>query len=158
MDIRIALRRALPCLLAAVTTAVCAEPAPHQQDTTWLRRTLVAREAALNRAYNRCHLHALRAALFAGARIELADGRRLDPVLEARRQLCGQRRREVRAGGLVVRAIGDDSALVSGVERFCAVGSATCTAPALHFAQLWTLDRGHWRIDWIWRGVPVGPR
>lgn len=151
MDIPATLRRTRVVLLALASTAACASSPPPSQDMRWLRRTLVAQEAALSRAYNHCHLHALRAALFAGTTIVLPDGRHIDPVIEARDQICGKRHRQVMAGSLRVRAVGDDSALVTGRQRFCPVGDVPCTTPGSRFVQLWTLDRGHWRMGWIRR-------
>lgn len=156
MDIRTALRRTLPGLLVIASATACAANPPRTPDAAWLRRTLAAQEAGLSRAYNHCHLHALRADLFAGTRIGLPDGRRIDPVLEARERICHRLHRQVVSGSLVVRAVGDDSALVTGTQRFCAVGNAPCHDPGSRFAQLWTLDRGHWRIGWM-RRYPARP-
>ncbi len=138
------------CLSATACPASAAPPRP-AADGSWLSRTLAAREAALSHAYNSCNLHALRASLFAGTTIETPDGGRVDPLIEARQRICGHRHRQVMAGSLSVRAVGDDSALVSGRQRFCAVGAGTCAEQASKFAELWTLDRGHWRLAWMRR-------
>lgn len=136
------------CLSA---TACPASPPPPRlaADGSWLSRTLAAREAALSHAYNTCNLHALRASLFAGTTIETPDGRHIDPLIEARERICGHLRRQVIRGSLSVRAVGDDSALVNGRQRFCAIGASPCAEQGSKFSQLWTLDRGHWRLAWM---------
>ncbi|EIL90902.1 nuclear transport factor 2 family protein [Rhodanobacter sp. 115] len=138
------------CLIA---TACAASPSRHSRtdDAAWLTRTLITRESALSSAYNTCHLHALRDAVFAGTRIRLQNGRRIDPVREARDHICNHLHRQVTPDSVAVRAVGDDSALVTGTQRFCAIGVTPCTAPGSHFAHLWTLDRGHWRMGWMRR-------
>lgn len=154
MKTRTAMRCAAFGLSACLSaTAFPASPAPsqHAADGSWLSRTLAAREAALSRAYNTCNLHALRASLFAGTTIETPDGRRIDPLIEARERTCGHLRRQVMPGSLSVRAVGDDSALVTGRQRFCAVGAGPCAEQGSKFSQLWTLDRGHWRLAWMRR-------
>lgn len=153
-------RTALCCVTVGLavcltTTARPASPDPslHVADGSWLSRTLVARQAALNRAYNTCNLHALRASLFAGTTIETPDGRRLDPVTDARDRICDHLRRQVLPGSLSVRAVGDDSALVTGMQRFCAIDASPCMEQGSAFAQLWTLDRSHWRLGWMRRST-----
>ncbi len=154
MKTRTALRCATFGLYACLSaTAFSASPAPSQYvaDGSWLSRTLVSREAALSRAYNTCNLHGLHASLFAGTTIESPDGRRIGPMIEARHRICGHLRRQVMPGSLSVRAVGDDSALVIGRQRFCVVGVSPCAERGSTFAQLWTLDRGHWRLGWMRR-------
>lgn len=154
MNMLAALRCATFGLYACLIATVCpASPAPlqHVADGSWLSRTLVAREAALSRAYNTCNLHALRASLFAGTTITTPEGQRIDPVIEARDRLCGRRHRQVMPGSLSVRAVGDDSALVIGRQRFCVVGVSPCAERGSTFAELWTLDRGLWRLGWMRR-------
>ncbi len=154
MKIRTALRRATFGLAVCLTATACPASPPSSQrvaEGSWLSRTLVAREAALSRAYNTCHLHALRASLFAGTTIETPDGRRIDPMIEARDRICGHLHRQVMPGSLSVRAVGDDSALVTGMQRFCAIGASPCAEQGSGFAQLWSMDRGHWRLGWMRR-------
>ena len=151
METRTVLRRAISATVSLVATAAFASPASpgHRADDAWLRQALMAREAALTRAYNTCNLHALRASLFAGTTIQTPDGRRIDPVTEARERICGHRHRQVMPGSLTVRAVGDDSALVVGRQRFCGNDAGYCAGQGSKFAQLWTLDRGHWRLAWM---------
>jgi hypothetical protein len=151
-------RTALRCATFGLTICLTATARPasaasslHVADGSWLSRTLVAREAALSRAYNTCNLHALHASLFAGTTIEAPDGRRIDPLIEARDRICGHLHRQVMPGSLSVGAVGDDSALVSGRQRFCAIGVTPCAERGSTFAELWTLDRGHWRLGWMRR-------
>lgn len=154
MKMRTALRCAtfgLTICLSATAFPASSAPSRHVAAGSWLSRTLAAREAALSHAYNSCNLHALRASLFAGTTIETPDGERIDPLIEARQRICGHRRRQVMRGSLSVRAVGDDSALVTGRQRFCAVGASPCTERGSTFAELWTLDRGHWRLAWMRR-------
>lgn len=125
--------------------------AGHRADAAWLRLTLTAREDALTRAYNTCNLHVLRARVFAGTTLTTPDGRHVDPVIDARDRVCGRLRREVMPGSLKVRAVGDDSALVSGMQRFCAIDAGSCTVRWSKFAALWTDGRGTWRMGWIRR-------
>jgi hypothetical protein len=138
----------LATAISLAACAACASPVPpgHRVDHAWLRQTLTAREAALTRAYNTCNLHALRASVFAGTTITTLDGRHIDPVIDARDRVCGRLRREVVSGSLSVRAVGDDSALVSGVQRFCVIDSGSCSARGGRFVELWTLDHGKWRM------------
>lgn len=133
------------CLIA---TACSVLPKQREQAAAdpWLTRTLAAREAAMGRAYDTCNLHALRASLFAGTTIGLPDGRHVDPVIEARDHICAHLHREVLPGSLTVRAIGDDSALVTGTQRFCAIDASHCTQEGAQFAHLWTLNGGGWRV------------
>ncbi|MGN6706952.1 MAG: nuclear transport factor 2 family protein [Rhodanobacter sp.] len=156
METRTVLRRAISATTVSLVATV-AFPSPaspgHLTDDAWLRQTIMAREAALTRAYNTCNLHALRASLFAGTSIETPDGRRVDPVIEARDRICGHLRRQVMPGSLTVRAVGDDSALVTGTQRFCGKDAGSCAVQGSKFAQLWTLDRGHWRLGWMRRFV-----
>lgn len=160
METRIVLRHAIAATaISLVASAAIASPASPGDRTNdaWLRQTLAAREAALTRAYDTCNLHALRASVFAGTRVATPDGRRIDPLTEARDRICGRLRREVVPGSLSVRAVGDDSALVSGVQRFCAIDGRPCAAPGGRFVQLWTLDQGQWRMGWMKRsGVSLG--
>lgn len=143
-------------LIATAALASPASPGP-RTDEVWLRQTLTAREAALTHAYNTCNLHALRASVFAGTTLTTPDGRRVDPVIDARDRVCARLRREVVPGSLSVRAVGDDSALVSGEQRFCAIDGGPCAVPDIRFVQLWTLDHGQWRMGWMKRsGVPRG--
>lgn len=149
MRIRTVLHRAI--LATAISLVACAAFASpvspgYRVDHAWLRQTLAAREAALTRAYNTCNLHALRASVFAGTTITTPDGRHIDPVIDARDRVCGRLRREVMPGSLTVRAVGDDSALVSGRQRFCAIEGGPCAVPGGRFVQLWTLDHGQWRM------------
>jgi len=125
----------------------------HRTDGGWLRQTLVAREAALSRAYNTCNLHALRASLFAGTAIITPDGQRIDPVIDARDRICARLDRQLIPGSVSVRALGDDSALVTGMQRFCGVKARPCAVQGSKFVHLWTLDHGHWRIGWMRRYV-----
>lgn len=157
MNTRIALRHTgLGLAVCLIATACAASPLQRSRadDAAWLTRTLIAWESVLSRAYNACHLHALRDALFAGTRIRLPDKHRIDPVREARDHICNHLHRQVTPGSLLVRAVGDDSALVTGTQRFCAIGSTSCTALGSHFAHLWTLDHGHWRMGWM-RRYPI---
>lgn len=154
MENRTVLHRAIAATaISLVASAAFASPASprHRADEAWLRQTLAVREAALTRAYDTCNLHALRASVFAGTRVATPDGRRIDPLTEARDRICGRLRREVVPGSLSVRAVGDDSALVSGVQRFCAIDGRPCAAPGGRFVQLWTLDHGQWRMGWMKR-------
>jgi hypothetical protein len=146
MEIRTVLHCAI--LATAISLAACASLVSpgHRVDHAWLRQTLTAREAALTRAYNTCNLHALRASVFAGTTITTPDGRHVDPVIDARDRVCGRMRREVVSGSLSVRAVGDDSAVVIGVQRFCVIGRGPCSARGSRFVQLWTLDHGKWRM------------
>lgn len=160
MENRTVLHRAIAAAATSlVASAAFASPASpgHRTDEAWLRQTLAAREAALTRAYDTCNLHALRASVFAGTRVATPDGRRIDPLTEARDRICGRLRREVVPGSLSVRAVGDDSALVSGVQRFCAIDGRPCAAPGGRFVQLWTLDHGQWRMGWMKRSGGVPP-
>lgn len=151
METRAVLRRTLSAsAMGLVAFAAHASPR-HRSDGAWLCQALVRREAALTRAYNTCNLHALRASLFVGTTIETSDGRHVDPVAEARDRICGRLHRQVISGTLSVRGVGDDSALVTGTQRFCVVEARPCAAPGGRFAQLWTLDRGHWRMGWMHR-------
>ncbi|MDQ6647105.1 MAG: nuclear transport factor 2 family protein [Pseudomonadota bacterium] len=154
-----ALRRAAfglsMCLMA---TACAVSPSPRQQAATdpWLSRTLVAQEAAISRAYNSCNLHALRASLFAGTMIGMPDGRRVDPLIEARDRICAHLHREVLPGSLSVRPIGDDSALVIGMQRFCGIVGDRCSQEGSQFTHLWTLNGEGWRVRWMRRaGDPL---
>lgn len=152
MENRTVLHRAIAAAaISLVASAAFASPASpgHRTDETWLRQTLAAREAALTRAYDTCNLHALRASVFAGTTVATPGGHSVDPVIDARERVCGQLRREVVPGSLVVRAVGDDSALVSGRQRYCIVDGDTCVAHGRRFVQLWTLDHGQWRMGWI---------
>lgn len=154
MNMRTALRCATFGLYACLTVTVCpASPAPlqHVADGSWLSRTLVAREAVLTRAYNTCNLHALRANLFAGTTITTPDGQRIDPVIEARDRICGRLHRRLIPGSLSVRAVGDDSALVTGMQRFCPVEAGHCAVQDSRFAELWTRGQGRWRMAWMRR-------
>ncbi len=135
-------------LVASTAIASPASPGDRTNDA-WLRQTLAAREAALTRAYNACNLHALRASVFAGTTVTAPNGTRVDPVIDARDRVCSRLRREVVPGSLSVRAVGDDSALVSGRQRFCVIDGGSCAAPDERFVQLWTLDHGKWRMGWI---------
>jgi hypothetical protein len=136
-----------------VATAAFASPASsgYRTDNAWLFHVITAREVALSRVYNTCNLHALRASLFAGTTIQTPGGRRIHPVTEARDRICGHRHRQVMPGSLTVRAVGNDSALVVGMQRFCGNAAGTCAVQGSKFAQLWTLDRGHWRLAWMRR-------
>jgi len=152
METRTVLRHAIAATaISLVASAAIASPASPDDRTNdaWLRQTLAAREAALTRAYNTCNLHALRASVFAGTTVTAPNGTRVDPVIDARDRVCGRLRREVVPGSLSVRAVGDDSAWVSGRQRFCAAGSDSCAVPGRRFVQLWTLDHGKWRMGWI---------
>ncbi|MDE2155729.1 MAG: nuclear transport factor 2 family protein [Xanthomonadaceae bacterium] len=131
------------------STVLASSVSQGHHDDAWLYQTLTAREAALTRAYDTCNLHALRASLFAGTTVTTPDGRHIDPVIDARDHVCGRLHREVVPGSLVVRALGDDSALVSGVQRFCANDSDSCSEKGERFFQLWTLGHGHWRMGVI---------
>ncbi len=156
MQARTALRFAafgLIICLTATARPVSAASSLHVADGSWLSRTLVAREAALSRAYNTCNLHALHASLFAGTTIETPDGSRIDPLREVRDRICGHLRRQVLPGSLSVHAVGNDSALVTGRQRFCAIGASPCAGQVSTFAQLWTLYRGHWRLGWMRRST-----
>lgn len=149
-----ALRRtALGLSVCLLVNACSTSPSsrPPSADDAWLSRTLAAREAAMSRAYNTCNLHALRASLFAGTTIGMPDGRRIEPVIEARDRVCAHLHREVLPGSLTVRAIDDDSALVTGTQRFCAIGASHCVQDGAQFAHLWTLNGGRWRVRWISR-------
>ena len=144
-------RTVLHCVFAAIslvgsTTLASTVSKGIRADEGWLHQTLTAREATLTRAYNTCNLHALRASLFAGTTVTTPDGRRVDPVIDARDHVCGRLRREVVPGSLAVRALGDDSALVSGMQRFCANESDSCSEKGERFVHLWTLGDGHWRM------------
>lgn len=141
-------RTILAIAISPVAYATFASPVSlsDRGDYAWLRQTLAEREAALTRAYNTCNLHALRASAFAGTTILTPDGRHIDPVIDARDRVCGHLRREVIPGSITVRAVGDDSALVSGKQRFCAIGEGPCNVPSARFVQLWTLDHGQWRM------------
>lgn len=132
-------------LVAYVSFASPVSPSD-RGDYAWLRQALTEREAALTRAYNTCNLHALRASVFAGTTILTPDGRHIDPVIDARDRVCSHLRREVVPGSITVRAVGDDSALVSGKQRFCTIGEGPCNVPSARFAQLWTLYQGQWRM------------
>lgn len=136
-----------------VATAALASPASpgHRTDDAWLDQTLTAREDALTHAYNTCNLHALRASVFAGTRISTPDGRRIDPVIDARDRVCGRLHRQVMTDSLSVRAVGDDNALVTGKQRFCTIDASSCAERWSKFAELWTLGRGYWRMRWIRR-------
>lgn len=141
-------------MASALMASVCAaSPLRHAraEDALWLTQTLIAQENALNHAYNTCDLHRLRAKLFAGTRIDLPHGRYIDPILEARDRICGHLHLQLVADSLVIKAVGDDSALVTGTEYFSAIGATSIAAQGSRFAQLWTLDRGHWRMAWIRR-------
>ena len=153
MKTSIAIHRAALGLTACLSIAACnaSSVARNTDDIAWLKRTLAAQEAALSRAYDTCNLHALRDRLFAGTSIETPDGQRIDPVIEARDRFCGRLHRQVLPGSLTVRAVGDDSALVVGMQRFCPIGADSCAELGSRFAQLWTLDRGHWRMGWMRR-------
>lgn len=160
METRTVLRHAIAAtaisLVASTAIASPASPGDRTNDP-WLRQTLAAREAALTRAYNSCDLHALRASIFAGTTISTPDARRIDPVIDVRDRVCGRLHREVTPGSLSVRAVGDDSALVSGAQRFCAIGGGACATPDGRFVQLWTLDHGQWRMGWMkCSGVSLG--
>lgn len=141
-------RTILAMAISLVAYAAFASPvSPSDRgDYAWLRQTLAERESALTRAYNTCNLHALRASVFAGTTILTPDGRHIDPVIDARDHVCGRLLREVAPGSLVVRALGDDSALVSGVQRFCASDSDSCPEKDETFVHLWTLGQEHWRM------------
>lgn len=154
MNTRNALRPAglgLAVCLAATACTASQVQRSRADDAAWLTRTLVSREAALSRSYNTCHLHALRETILAGTRIRLPGTHRIDPVREARDRICNHLHRQVTPGSLMVRAVGDNSALVTGTQRFCAIGVTPCKAPGSHFAHLWTLDHAHWRLGWMRR-------
>ena len=150
MKKRTALHRAAFALSACLITTACSvSPALRQQAAadSWLNRTLPAREAELSRAYNTCNLHALRASMYAGTTIGTPDGRHIDPVIEARDRICGHLHREVLPGSLTVRPVGDHSALVTGTQRFCTIGTRHCGQKGYRFAHLWTLDGGDWQMQ-----------
>lgn len=152
MENRTALYRAvLATAISLVASTAFASPASpdHGNDHAWLRRILTAREAALTHAYNTCNLHALRASMFAGTATRTPGGRRVDPVIDAHDRVCSHLRREVTPGSLSVRAVGDDSALVSGRQRYCAIDGDSCVGQGQRFIQLWTLDHGRWLIGWM---------
>lgn len=154
MNTRSALRHTglgLTVCLAAAACTTSLRQRSSADDADWLTRTLIGREAALSRTYNTCHLHALRDTILAGTLVRMPDGRRLDPVREARDRICGHRHRQTVPGSLIVRAVGYNSALVTGTQRFCAIGVTPCTGPGAQFAHLWTLANGQWRLDWIRR-------
>lgn len=132
--------------LIAATASASSLPSGHRADDAWLHQTLIAREAALTRDYNTCNLHALRASLFAGTTVTRSDSRKIDPVMDARDRVCGRLHREVVPGSLVVRALGDDSALVSGLQRFCPNDSDPCSERDQKFVHVWTLGQGDWRM------------
>lgn len=144
--------------MSLIASAAVASPAApdHGATDAWLRRTLVAREAALTHAYNTCNLHALRASLYAGTRIGTPEGARIDPVIEARDRICRQRQRELFTDSVQVQAVGDHAALVTGVQRFCPLGGAPCHTPGTKFARLWILGGGRWRLGWMRRTGPGG--
>ncbi len=151
----IALRRTAFGLSVFLLVSACStSPSPRPQAAdSWLSRTVATREAAMSRAYNTCNLHALRASLFAGTTIGMPDGRRIEPVIEARDRICANLHREVLPGSMTVRAIGDDSALITGTQRFCAIGASQCVQEGARFAHLWTLNGGGWRVRWISRAA-----
>lgn len=120
-------------------------------DTAWLARTLATQEAVLSQAYNACDLHRLRAYILQGASVATPDGRRVDPLKEARGRICGRMRRNIVAGSLVVRPVGNTGALVVGEERFCPVGKASCSAPSNRFVARWARYDRAWRVAWIRR-------
>ncbi len=151
MENRIVLRRAISATAISLVASFAFASPGHRADDAWLRQTLAAREAALTRAYNTCNLHALRASVFTGITITVPDGHRIDPVIDARNHVCSRLHREVMPGSLRVRAVGDDSALVSGMQRFCAIDASSCAQRWSKFAELWTLGRGYWRMGWIGR-------
>ena len=154
MKKRIALYRVAFGLSICLITAACSvSPALRQQAAadSWLSRALSAREAKLSHAYNTCNLRALRASLYAGTTIGTPDGRRIDPVIEARDNICGHLHREVLPGSLTVRPLGDHSALVTGTQRFCAIDASHCEQKGHRFAHLWTLDGGDWQMQRICR-------
>lgn len=132
--------------LIAATAFASSVPPGHRADDAWLHQTLTAREAALTRDFNTCNLHALRASLFAGTTVTRPDSRQIDPVIDARDRVCGRLHREVVPGSLAVRALGDDSALVSGVQRFCPNDSESCSERGQKFIQVWTQGHGRWRM------------
>lgn len=149
MKIRTVLCRAILAMaISLVACATFASPVSlsDRVDYAWLRQTLAEREAALTRSYNTCNLHALRASAFAGTTILTPDGQHIDLVIDARDRVCGHLRREVIPGSITVRAVGDDSALVSGRQRFCAIEGGPCEVSSGRFVQLWTLDHGQWRM------------
>lgn len=142
------------CLAFGLASVAIGSPPPQPRqagDTPWLARTLAAQEAALSRAYNDCRLHRLRAYMLQGAFVAEPDGRRVDPMKEARERICGRMRRDVVAESLVVRPIGNTGALVAGQERFCPVGEAFCAAPPTRFLAQWARYDGAWRVAWIRR-------
>jgi len=146
------------CLAFGLASVAIGSPSPSPPgpigETPWLARTLAAQEAALSHAYNDCRLHRLRAYMLQGAFVAGADGRRIDPLKEARERICGRMRRDVVAESLVVRPIGNAGALVAGEERFCPVGEAGCAAPPTRFLAQWARYDGAWRVAWI-RRLPV---
>ncbi|MDO1528757.1 nuclear transport factor 2 family protein [Fulvimonas sp. R45] len=150
MEIRTILRHAIvaTAISTVATAAVASPPSPGRRtDDAWLRQALIAREGALSRAYDTCNLHALRASLFAGTVLGTPDGRRIDPVIDARDRVCGRLHRHVTPGSLSVRGVGDDSAWVDGMQRFCALAGGSCSTRGERFVHLWTLDHGQWRMS-----------
>ena len=149
MKKRTVLRHAGLGLFVCLTTAACTvSPArrPQAPADSWLNRTLAVRETTLSQAYDTCNLHALRASLFAGTTIGTPEGRRINPVIEARDHICGKLHREVLPASLVVRPLGDHSALVTGTQRFCPIGARPCVQKGERFTHLWALDAEGWRM------------
>ena len=143
--------RILLTVLAITAGAAFAHAAGEKPDE--LTQTVVALDAALFDAYNKCDLPKLSAMVaedleFYHDQTGLMRGRA--PFIEAiKNNICGKVRRELVSGSLEVHPLKGYGAVEIGVHLFCQTDAdGKCKGPGgpARFVQLWQNNNGTWTL------------
>jgi hypothetical protein len=160
--IRCALCSGASATMAVVWMLLTPAATAHAQDTadgngaSALRREILAQDAQLGEAYNRCKIAVLKRLFSSDAELYFADRGKTDRVYgftdAVRSKLCGSFRRETDPDTHAVYALPGhigtlDGAIQVGAQSFCAAGETPCRGVRMQFIAVWRRIDGEWKIS-----------
>jgi Domain of unknown function (DUF4440) len=119
-----------------------------------LRREILALDARITDAYDRCAVNALKAMFAPHAELYFAGRGSTKHLFEhtdaLRREFCGKYRREVSAEEQEVYALpginGIDGAIQIGTQSFCEIDADACKGLRMRFVAVWKRIGEEWKI------------
>jgi hypothetical protein len=137
-------------MLCALSAATQAGNVTEETATSAVRNEILALDARISDAYNRCRIQSLKTMFANNAELYFADSgvtRQLFTYTDRlRRTFCGRYRREAAASDQHIHSLPDYGAIQVGTQSFCAIDSQTCRGQRMQFMAIWRQRDGEWTM------------
>jgi Domain of unknown function (DUF4440) len=143
-------------LLLTLAAVAHADDAIDASASSAVRREILARDAQLSDAYNRCKIATLKRMFDDDAELYFSGRGATDRIDEhtdeVRREFCGRFRRDSDPDTQAIYALPGhigavDGAIQIGAQSFCVVGETPCRGAHMRFAAVWRRIDGEWKIS-----------